>query len=118
MLAISEVTFIKMKYVEGYVVRKKQELVKTMPSNFEVEVVTTNTNKIKKTIKLFVNANKQRIIDELNSIDKGTNIIIVMNVFDYYYGAEIMEVTSDMSQADEVSKILNKYKKRISNKLF
>ena len=117
MLAISEVTFLKMKFVEGYVVRKKQELVKTMPTHYEVEVVT-NTNTIKSTIKLFVNANKQRIIDELNSIDKGTNIIVVMSIFEYYYGAEIMEVTSNMSQANEISNILTKYKKKICNKLF
>ena len=79
MLAISEITFLKMKFVEGYIVRKKQELVKTMPAHFEVEAVTT-TNKIKNTIKLFVNANKHRVIHELNSIDKGTNIIVVMSI--------------------------------------
>ena len=117
MLPISELTFLKMKYVEGYTVRKKQEIVKTMPSHYEVDVVAVSNN-LRNTTKLFVNANKQKILKELNSIDKGTNIIVVMSIFEYYYGAEIMEVTSDISQADEISNILTKYKKRIASRLF
>lgn len=117
MLAISEVTFLKMKYVEGYIVRKKQEIVKTMPSHYEVEVVAISNNLRNKT-KLFVNANKQKIIDELNSIDTGTNIIVVTNIFEYYYGIEIMDVTSNMNKMKIISDILYKYKKRIASRLF
>jgi hypothetical protein len=114
MLAISELTYQKMKYVEGYTIRKKQEIIRTIPPHYNLEVTTSNMKDI---TTLFLDAKKENILDELNELKKGANIIVIANISSFY-GIEVIDISTNMEKIEEISSILyNHRKKRTLNKL-